>query len=863
VSEDEGVPVQDSTAQTGRSPKALLVKWANEQDGWTRLLVAEVLATGQALSESVVADIYGAFKAEKGLTDEASLPSPKLEIDDGNGNGEVPLVLLSLDDVHGVNALEDDQVIEFNRHLTLLYGQNGAGKTGYSRVLKRAAKVRSAEPILPNAHAQDPQPIPSARIKYTLDDVEGEVLWENEEGIAPFSRLSVFDWLSVTIHLDDKLSYLYTPADLSLFTHVSDGIERLQGLLAAESNELKPGSNQFLRHFARGTSVYPLIESLGSATDLSDLKKISQVSSSDKKRRQRLTEEVAALKGKVLDDQIFAAEARSSGLRLLSDAAKAASEFNESAYEAARSTVETVEAEYKRSRSELFDSADLPSDPDDEWQEFILAADAYREHLNLDHYPEDDDRCIYCRQSLSDDALGLIRLYRTFLDDSLSRQLAGAKKLLDEYALSIDDLDLPQCKRFLTSIRDEPDAPKWAVSARKTIKRIREVAKNCAEGRPSGDPDLASDATKLLRKLLKSVNAATATEAALKTKKDDRGKALSTSEAELGELEARIELSKHLPEIEAHVNGSKAHERLEKIGQRIPGVRRSLTEVAKVASQDLVNSSFRELFMEECEALRAPDVELQFAGRKGKAERQKTVAATYQPSDILSEGEQKVLALADYLAECRMRGTRAPIVFDDPVSSLDYRRLKEVAARIAQLAATHQVVVFTHNIWFTTELLSLFDKRKDQITYFSVRDNENAKGIITAGDNPRQDTPKTIGKRINSVIEAAAKADATAQEALIEKGYDLLRSWIEVFVEQEMLGGVTERYRPNVMMGRLSNIKTDRLDGAIEQLNTMFDRACRYMGGHSQPLEQLSVRPTLEELKTDWDAMQELRKSFV
>lgn len=863
MSGDEGVPVLESVAQTGRSPKTLLIEWANSQDGWTRLLVAEVLAIGQDVPISVVADVYSGFKAEKGLTDEAPPPSPKLEIDDDNGNGEIPLVLLSLDKVHGVNALEDDQVIEFNRHLTLLYGQNGAGKTGYSRVLKRAAKVRSAEPILPNAHAQGPQPTPSARIRFTLDDVEGEVLWENEEGIAPFSRLSVFDWLSVTIHLDDKLGYLYTPAELSLFTYVSDGIERLQGLLAAESIEMKPEANQFLRHFAQGTSVYPLIENLGPATDLSELNRTSRVSSKDKRRRQHLAEEVAALKGKVLEDQIFAAEAKSSGLGLLSDAAKAASEFNESAYEAARSTVETVEAEYKRSRRELFDSADLEGDPDDEWQAFILAADTYREHLNLDHYPEDDDRCIYCRQTFSDDALRLVRLYRTFLDDSLSRQLASATKQVDEHALSIQDLDLPQCKRFLTSIRDDSDAPKWTVSASKAIKRLQMVAKNCAEGRPSGDTKLASDGAKLLPKILKSATTATTTEAALKVKKDDRGLALSTGESELAEIEARIELSKHLPEIKAHVDNSKAHERFEKTGQRIPGVRRSLTVVAKVASQDLVNSSFSKLFVEECEALRTPNVELQFAGRKGKAERRKTVAATYQPSDILSEGEQKVIALADYLAECRMRGTRAPVVFDDPVSSLDYRRVKEVAARIARLADTHQVVVFTHNIWFTTELLSLFDKRKDQIAYFSVRDNENAKGLITAGDNPRQDNPKTIGKRISSLIEAAVKADATAKEALIEKGYDLLRSWIEVFVEQEMLGGVTERYRPNVMMGKLSSIKTDKLDEAIEQVNSMFDRACRYMGGHSQPLEQLSVRPTLKELMTDWEAMQELRKSFV
>jgi hypothetical protein len=54
------------------------------------------------------------------------------------------------------------------------------------------------------------------------------------------------------------------------------------------------------------------------------------------------------------------------------------------------------------------------------------------------------------------------------------------------------------------------------------------------------------------------------------------------------------------------------------------------------------------------------------------------------------------------------------MVFDDPVTSLG---LKEVADRLVLLAKSHQVIVFTHNIWLTTELLSQFDDNKDQCAY--------------------------------------------------------------------------------------------------------------------------------------------------
>jgi len=38
----------------------------------------------------------------------------------------------------GVNALANDQTIEFCPSLTVVFGANAAGKSGYTRILKRA-----------------------------------------------------------------------------------------------------------------------------------------------------------------------------------------------------------------------------------------------------------------------------------------------------------------------------------------------------------------------------------------------------------------------------------------------------------------------------------------------------------------------------------------------------------------------------------------------------------------------------------------------------------------------------------------------------------------------------------------------------
>jgi hypothetical protein len=57
-------------------------------------------------------------------------------------------------------------------------------------------------------------------------------------------------------------------------------------------------------------------------------------------------------------------------------------------------------------------------------------------------------------------------------------------------------------------------------------------------------------------------------------------------------------------------------------------------------------------------------------------------------------------------------------------------------------------------------------------------------------------------------------------------------------------------------------IKPDRLKAAIDVITPIFDKACRYMPGHSQPLDTLGVRPTLEELREDWADLQNALKAY-
>src|SRR4051812_6910271 len=62
-----------------------------------------------------------------------------------------PSVLHEIGECRNVNAIDSREPLRFEpRHVTLVYGPNGVGKSGYTRIIKRIAHSAHEEPVLPN-----------------------------------------------------------------------------------------------------------------------------------------------------------------------------------------------------------------------------------------------------------------------------------------------------------------------------------------------------------------------------------------------------------------------------------------------------------------------------------------------------------------------------------------------------------------------------------------------------------------------------------------------------------------------------------------------------------------------------------------
>ena len=298
----------------------------------------------------------------------------------GNDEAELPLTITKLAEVSGVNALVPGAVIEPHPGLTILYGENGTGKTGYSRIFKALADSRTADVILGDITAEIEQS-PSARISYALGEEEKDFVWTGQRGHAPFTRMSIFDSPSVNFHVDDDLEYVYVPAVLALFNHVIAGIKAVQSKIESAVSDLTSGTATLLSRFPKDSGVYPLIETLGAATDLDGLKARADTDPKIDERIDALRRAVAALEANTTATQITLAQRAERVLGQATSVAASLKAFDVTAYNGALEKRAELQGDYKAFRTELFAAADLPADPEESWEAFVASGDAYRQHL--------------------------------------------------------------------------------------------------------------------------------------------------------------------------------------------------------------------------------------------------------------------------------------------------------------------------------------------------------------------------------------------------------------------------------------------------------------------------------------------------
>lgn len=119
-----------------------ILTWSQGLPAWQSDAIARLLQH-RTLKESDKEDLYALLKSSHGIADprdRVAMPLTAAHVPAALPP-ETQTTLLAIKNLHHVNALAEKHRLQFgNTGLTVIYGENGSGKSGYSRVLKRACR---------------------------------------------------------------------------------------------------------------------------------------------------------------------------------------------------------------------------------------------------------------------------------------------------------------------------------------------------------------------------------------------------------------------------------------------------------------------------------------------------------------------------------------------------------------------------------------------------------------------------------------------------------------------------------------------------------------------------------------------------
>lgn len=258
-----------STTPNKRAIVDFLWEWTENHDDWSKLLISKIVATENPLSTADRETVFNYFLQSINL--HSGLPA--LTVSKPTYTPTTKTIELdSLSAITGVNRLAKNQTLNFAKNITVIYGENGTGKTGYSRILKALGfSYDNNKTILSNVYAEaEPQ---SATINFKSNGTPKTFIWNGANNDSELENISVFNSNCVQFSISDR-SLIVSPIGFHLFHLVSDELNALSQLLQRKIAS-HPTTLLWLDNLTLGTPQHTFIETLSATSSEQKLTELS------------------------------------------------------------------------------------------------------------------------------------------------------------------------------------------------------------------------------------------------------------------------------------------------------------------------------------------------------------------------------------------------------------------------------------------------------------------------------------------------------------------------------------------------------------------------------------------------------------
>jgi energy-coupling factor transporter ATP-binding protein EcfA2 len=841
--------------------------WLHAQPDWLQQAAEMLLSSGGA-SDTDIQTLVERMKTPEGqqVTTHRSF--------DGLTPGPAPandLRLLEIGDISGIENLGPRSPLGFGAgNLCVIYGHNGSGKSGYTRLLKKACGKTRAEELKPNVF-QPPPAVRKCTIKYRLAGVAQQVEWRvNDAPIDDIRAVDIFDAHAAVSYLTRETAVSYTPPSVALFEAMAAVCDRIKAQLQTEQGRLVSGLPALPTEYAatRAGSAY---RTMGPDLDEIAIQRIVEWGDQDTTELEQLTERLKA------DDPAALARKKRSTKDQINQLASLLVDAAHALDQERLAAIRVLQAEALTKRRIAIESAQVASARlkgigTDTWHALWEAARAYsRAAYPSKEYPVTDEAlCLLCHQELRPDAQQRLHDFELFVQGKVE---ADAKTAEAAYRQAIE--------RLPTLMTNDQIATRC------------QAAGLTEDGWPKRLADFWSQVGGARQALLRGdVNEPATPVAPAKSILDELARrskgfehdaaqhdqdAMNFDRVQAGEdklnLEARRWTAQQASAIHAEI------ERLQQV-DAYESWKRSATShgisiKAGEISQQVITQAFVDRFNRELKALGASKVRVELCNtrtEKGKALHKLRLsgAQTGQdpPESVLSEGERRIVSLAASLADVAEQPHAAPFVFDDPISSLDHEFEWSVATRLAQLAQHRQVLVFTHRLSLYGAIEDAAKKISDGWKQQHLHQHciESFSGVAGHPADQAAWSANTVKAnnilltRLSEAKRAGETSGAAAYRNLAQGVCSDFRKLLERTVEDDLLNQVVRRHRRSVTT-----------DNRLAPLTRITQEDCTFIDGlmskysfyeHSQSQEIPIVIPEESELREDLEGLKKWRDEF-
>ena len=885
--------IVDTGAAELSETSADLLAWASNRPAWQQAALHQ-LAIGDSI-ETVVAD--GAVNCAGAACDPVTgLPTtgPGSEIttllvaEDLPSDSAMATAthLVAIRDCHDVDAIAPGQRLTFApTGLTVIYGDNGTGKSSYTRLLRSIGRSAGPGEQVEGHVFRDETPNRSAVIEYSNPDGAESFAWSPGASAPPhLSGIRVFDGASVAALVDTGTEVTYQPSGIHLLTGLADACKKIQTLLASERKNHEQARDiagaQLARILGNHLDRQATSLLLADADELTAFEGVDALSDAEVARLKVAQEDLAALKpaNAVAEQARISNEAKL--VRIMADRIEAAdTKLSDEA--ALRTQSQSALARIAREAAEeaalALEGDLLPGTGGEIWKRMWDAAQAFATtHAYPDHpWPAEHQggRCVLCQQPLGANVVTRLLTLDEFvrstfqadLDSALTR-CADSRAALARIVLSTPEDDEFFNQPYLAKDDLGRQTRDYLAAARTRRDEMVEGIDAALNATAPPQEETVFPLNAPLSERLKCRAAELDEHAARIANPGDP--AITALEEEISDLEARQTIQRVLPEIASQ---RRRVERIEHLRSQESGcttnaittIQRTL--IAKAVTDALVDAFDAERLHLGYDQLK---VRLVPTGQKGETRCNIEPVGNKRPIKIgrlLSNGERRGLALSALLAELSVVEDGAPLVIDDPVSSLDHAIRRRLAKRLAEESTRRQVVVFTHDPVFAfllQEAATTVQPTGKTLTSIARQDIE--KGADGVGQLRRTiaDEAANVYDRLDQIRTALAAATElrddgdyetwNAESVLIARA---LRNTWERAIEECLFKKAVVRFDRAVHTTVLDRVVVLPTDSAL--VNSSMKKLSLMMHDNASAIQE--PPPTPDELRAEIKVLEDWR----